>query len=151
MMEGETLAKVPKILQPHINSAFPATTCQVASVLPNGYAQITMRGSVLVFDDEHIAWWERGSGTTTDNLKDGDKVTVFYRNPKLREDGTLPAGGVARFYGIAKVVKSGDLRDQIWDKVVQPEKDRDPERKGWAVLMKVERAESLTGKPLTLD
>jgi hypothetical protein len=144
------LARIPKVLQPHINGAFPATTCQVATVLPNGYAQITMRGSVLVFDDEHIAFWERGKGTTNSNLQDGSKVTIFYRNPKLREDGTLPAGGVARFYGVAKLHKSGEMRDKIWDKVVQPEKDRDPERKGFAVLVKVERAEDLSGNALTL-
>ena len=145
------MAKVPKVLQPHINGAFPATTAQVASVLPNGYAQITMRGSLMVFDDEHIAWWERGKGTTTGNLKDGDKVTVFYRNPKLREDGTLPAGGVARFYGTVKLHKAGDTREQIWAKVVQPEKDRDPEQKGWGVLMAVERAEDLGGNALKLE
>jgi hypothetical protein len=28
--------------------------------LPNGFAQITPRGSTMVFDDEHIALWERG-------------------------------------------------------------------------------------------
>ncbi len=145
------MAKVPKILQPHINSAFPALTCQVATVLPNGYAQVTMRGSVLVYDDEHIGFWERGKGSTTENIHDGSKVTIFYRNPKLREDGTLPGGGVARFYGTAKVYKDGEMRDKVWDKVVQPEKDRDAERKGYAVLVKIERAEDLGGKPLTLD
>jgi hypothetical protein len=34
---------------------------------------------------------------------------------------------------------------------VQPEKDRDPEKKGFAVLIAVERAEDLEGKPLDLD
>jgi len=33
---------------------------------------------------------------------------------------------------------------------VQPEKDRDPEKKGYAVLIKVERAEDLDGKPLDI-
>jgi hypothetical protein len=32
---------------------------------------------------------------------------------------------------------------------VQPEKDRDPEKKGFAVLIKIERAEDLNGAPLT--
>lgn len=145
------MAKVPKVLQPHINAAFPATTCQVATVLPNGYAQVTMRGSVLVFDDEHLAFWERGKGSTDENLKDGTKVTIFYRNPKLREEGILPAGGVARFYGTAKIAKDNPLKDQIWNKVVKAEQDRDPEKKGFGVLVTVERAEDLSGNPLKLD
>jgi len=62
----------------------------------------------------------------------------------------LPKGGIARFYGTATVVKSGPHYDAVWAKLVQPEKDRDPEKKGYAVLIKVERAEDLEGIPLTL-
>ena len=47
--------------------------------------------------------WERGKGSTNENLVDGTKVTIYFRNPKLRESGALPAGGIARFYGVAKV------------------------------------------------
>ena len=32
--------------------AFPDDVCLVGTVLPNGFAQITPRGSTLVFDDE---------------------------------------------------------------------------------------------------
>jgi hypothetical protein len=145
------VAKIPKTLHEHINTAFPATPCLVGTVLPNGFAQITPRGSVLVFDDEHLAIWERGKGSTNAELKDGTKLTVFFRKPALREAGVLPAGGVARFYGTAKLHKSGPIRDQVWAKVVQPEKDRDPEQKGFAVLIKIERAEDLSGNPLKLD
>jgi hypothetical protein len=35
--------------------------------------------------------------------------------------------------------------------LIQPEKDRDPEKKGFAVLVKIERAEDLSGKPLSLS
>ena len=52
------MAKIPTVLHDHINSAFPANTCQVATVLPDGYAQVTLRGSVMVFDDERLATWE---------------------------------------------------------------------------------------------
>ena len=60
----------------------------------------------------------------------------------------LPAGGVARFYGTAKIYKSGPVYDQVWTKLIQPEKDRDPEKKGFAVLISVERVEDLGGKPV---
>jgi len=144
------VASIPKPLQEHINTAFPATPCLVATVLPHGFAQVTPRGSVLVFDDEHLAIWERGMGTTNAGLQDGSKITVFFRKPALRESGMLPKGGIARFYGTAKLHKSGPTRDAVWSKVVQPEKDRDPEQKGWAVVIKVDRAEDLDGTPLNI-
>jgi uncharacterized protein len=143
------LAKIPEVLHEHINTAFPANVCLVATVLPNGFAQVTPRGSVLVFDDEHLAFWERSRGTTNENLKDGAKITIFFRKPQLRELGILPRGGIARFYGIATIHKSGPTYEEVWARVVQPEKDRDPDKKGFAVLIKVERAEDLGGVPLT--
>ena len=78
------MAMIPKTLQPHINTAFPEHVCLVGTVQPNGYAQITPRGSTMVFDDDHIALWERGKGSTTASLHDGAKVTVYFRKPQLR-------------------------------------------------------------------
>ena len=144
------MATIPNVLHEHINSAFPATPCLVGTVLPNGFAQVSPRGSTMVFDDQHIALWERGKGSTNANLKDGTKVTVFFRKPQLREAGVLPKGGVARFYGTATLHKSGAAYEEIWRRLVQPEKDRDPDKKGFAVLIRVERAEDLDGQPLAL-
>jgi len=145
------VATIPKTLQPHINTAFPDFVCLVGTVQPDGYAQISPRGSTMVFDDNHLALWERGKGSTTAALSDGTKVTVYFRKPQLRADGVLPKGGIARFYGTAKIVKSGPQYDQVWTKLVQPEKDRDPDKKGFAVLIKIDRAEDLDGAPLTLE
>ncbi len=145
------MAKIPKVLQPHINTAFPANVCLVGSVLPNGFAQITPRGGTMVFDDEHIALWERGKGSTSASLKDGTALTVFFRKPQLREEGILPKGGIARFYGRAKIHKSGPVYEKVWERLVQPEKERDPNKAGFAVLIEIERAEDLDGAPLTLD
>jgi hypothetical protein len=38
----------------------------------------------------------------------------------------------------------------VWRRLIQPEKDRDPEKRGFAVLIKIERAEDLDGAPLTM-
>jgi hypothetical protein len=104
----------------------------------------------MVFDEEHLAIWERGKGTTNENLTDGTKVTVFFRKSQLRELGILPKGGIARFYGVAAIHKSGPVYEEIWRRLIQPEKDRDPEKKGYGVLIKVDRAEDLGGAPLDL-
>src|ERR1700733_14995110 len=138
------MAKIPKVLNEHINTAFPANVCLLGSILPNGFAQVTPRGGTMVYDDEHIGLWERGSGSSAQAMHDGSKLTSYFRKPSLREDGTLPRGGIARLYGTAKVY------EEVWRRLVQPEKDRDPEKKGYAVLITVERAEDLAGQALNL-
>jgi hypothetical protein len=145
------VSKIPKVLQSHINSAFPADVCLVGSVLPNGFAQVTPRGSTMAFDDSHIALWERGKGSTSANIAEGTPLTVYFRKSQLRQDGVLPKGGIARFYGRAHIHKSGPQYEEVWRRLVQPEKDRDPDKKGYAVLIEIERAEDLDGEPLKLD
>lgn len=144
------MAKIPKVLHEHINTAFPVNVCLLATVLPNGFAQVSPRGSMMVFDDEHLAMWERGKGTTNQNLTDGAKVTIFFRKSQLRETGILPKGGIARFYGVATLHKSGPVYEEIWNRIIQPEKDRDPQKKGYGVIIEVQRAEDLDGAPLDL-
>jgi hypothetical protein len=142
------LAKIPQALHEHINTAYPANVCVIGTVLPNGFAQITPRGSVMVYDDEHIALWERGRGTTAGNLVDGTAVTLFMRKTALRDAGLLPKGGILRLYGCAKVHKSGPVYDEVWKRLIEPEKKNDPDKKGYAALVAVERAEDLAGQPL---
>jgi hypothetical protein len=143
------MATIPKALHEHIDTAFPDYVCLVATVLPNGYAQVTPRGSTMVFDDEHFALWERGRGSTNAILGDGTKITIFFRKRPLR-DTILPKGGVARFYGTAKIHKSGPVYEEVWRRLIEPEKKSDPEKKGFAVLIRVERAEDLGGAPLQI-
>lgn len=145
------MAKVPTALREAINVPVPTDVCLVATVLPDGFAQVTPRGSAMVFDDEHFALWERGKGSTNANLADGAKVTIYYQNSQLRKDGVLPLAGIARLYGNAELHKSGPIYDEVWERLIQYEKDRDPEKKGFAVLIAIERAEDLSGKPLDPD
>src|SRR5215469_8384771 len=137
-MKETAVAKIPKVLQSHIDTAFPTNVCLVGSVLPNGFAQVTPRGSTMVYDDGHLALWERGKGSTNASLSDGTPLTVYLRKPQLREEGVLPKGGIARFYGRAKIHKSGAVYDEVWRRLVQLEKDRDPQKTGHAVLIEIE-------------
>jgi hypothetical protein len=143
------LAIIPKVLHEHINTALPDYVCLVGTVLPDGFVQITVRGSVFVYDDEHLGMWERGRGRTADHIEEGSKVTVFFRKRPIRET-LLPKGGVARFYGVAKVYKSGAMRDEIYGRIVEGEQKADAEKKGFGVLIKIERAEDLAGAPLAI-
>src|SRR6202040_2897519 len=99
----------------------------------------------------HIAVGERGKGPTNETLADGTPLPVYFRKPQLREEGVLPKGGIARFYGKAKIHKTGPVYEEVWRRLVQPEKDRDPNKAGYAVLIEIERAEDLDGEPLKLE
>lgn len=142
------MATIPKNLHEAVNTAFPDEVCLVGTSLPNGFVQISPRGSAMVFDDENLALWERGHGSTNVNLNDGSKVTVFLRRRGLRADGTLPKGGIARFYGTAKIYKSGPIYDEVWNRLIEQEKKRDAGKAGFAVLIHIERSEDLEGEIL---
>jgi hypothetical protein len=141
------MGTIPKKLHELVNTAFPMNVCLIGSTLPNGFAQITPRGSTFVYDDDRIMLWERGRGSTSEHMKDGDKLTVYYQNFDKRD--VLPAGGIARLYGTARIYKSGPVYDKVWEMTIPPEKERDPEKKGYAVLIKIERAEDLLGQLIT--
>ena len=148
------MARIPKILQAHIDASYPDYVCLLGVSLPDGFAQISPRGSIMVYDDEHFGLWERGveagKGTTDQLLRDGTKLTVFFRKQPLREPLSL-RGGIVRFYGAAQVHRSGPVYDEVWRRLIEPEKKNDPEKKGFGVLLKVDRVEDLSGKPLPFD
>lgn len=142
------MVKIPEWIHAHIDGAFPKNVCLVATVSDNGIPSIGPKGSVLVYDDETIAYWERAMRGSWENLKANPNVTIFFRNPELRASGELPGGGAARFWGTAEVVEGGAVREAVWDRVVDAEKERDPDKKGVAVLVKINRAEHLNGNLL---
>jgi hypothetical protein len=145
--------KIPKKLQPQIDNAYEEEyeVPLIGIALPDGYVHITPRGSTQVYDDEHFSFWIRGRGTTDKLLQDGGKLSVFFRKLKLRSEGVLPIGGIARFFGTVAVHRSGSVYDKVWERLIPSEKKWDPDKKGFAVLLKVERAEDLFGQPLQID
>lgn len=150
------MSKIPGALHEYINTAFPQNVCLVGTVRPDGFANISPRGSVQVVDGATLGLWDRGGRASSDALADGDKLTVYFRNPALSAvarggNGLLAAGGIARFYGSAELHREGALYEQVWDNMVQPERDADADKKGFAVLIRVELAEDLRGQPLPED
>jgi hypothetical protein len=102
-----------------------------ASASKAGMPDIAYKGSAMVFDDEHIAFWERALGTTFANLKENPGACVLYRNAATR---------VAwKMFGEAQVLTEGPVRQQIMDRTIQFELDRDPERKGAAILIRIDK------------
>jgi predicted pyridoxine 5'-phosphate oxidase superfamily flavin-nucleotide-binding protein len=113
--------------------------CLVATASADGMPDVSYRGSVLSFDREHLAFWERVKGMTLENLEANPAICIFYRNPQTRAQW--------RFYGIATVLKDGPVREAIMERVHPFEIGQDPERTGYAVLIRVdlvrERSETI--------
>jgi predicted pyridoxine 5'-phosphate oxidase superfamily flavin-nucleotide-binding protein len=114
------------------------TPCLVATASKDGLPSIGYKGSVMVFDDESLAYWERTLQGTLQNVEDNPNVMILFRDP-----GTRAAW---RFVGQATIHKGGPLRDQVMARTVQAELDRDPERKGYAVIVKVDKVLPVTGQ-----
>jgi uncharacterized protein len=114
------------------------TPCLVATASKDGIPNIGYKGSVMVFDDESLAYWERTHQGTLQNVEDNPQVMILFRDPASR--------AAWRFVGEATVHKDGPLRDQVMARTVQAELDRDPERKGYAVIVKVDKVLPLSGQ-----
>ncbi len=150
------MSKIPEALHEHINDAFPQNVCLVGSIREDGFAQISPRGSVQVVDGDTLGIWDRGGRASSEALVDGAKLTVYFRNPALSAvarggNGLLPVGGIARFYGAAELHHEGAAYEQVWNNMVQQERDADPDKKGFAVLIRVALAEDLRGSALPED
>jgi uncharacterized protein len=114
------------------------TPCLVATASKDGTPNIGYKGSVMVFDDESLAYWERTLQGSLHNVEENPKVMVLFRDPATR--------AAWRFLGKATVHKDGALREEVMRRTVQAELDRDPERKGVAVIVKVDKVLPLAGQ-----
>ena len=114
------------------------TPCLVATVSADGTPNVGYKGSVMVFDDESLAYWERTRQGTLSNVEKNPNVMVLFRDPATR--------AAWRFVGKATIHKDGSLREQVMAQTVKAELDRDPERKGYAVIVKVDKVLGITGQ-----
>ena len=114
--------------------------CLVGTATKDGQPQISPKGSVMVFDDETLAYWERAKRSGLANLEENPKVVVYYSHPVKRIRW--------RFYGEASIHESGPVREDVMSRTVQAELDRDPEREGVAVLIRVDQVGELSGNIL---
>lgn len=103
----------------------------VATSSGSGMPDLVYKGSLMVFDGEHLAFWERALGTTLRNLQENPQVCVMYRNPATRM--------AWKMFGVAELHEGDGTRDEVMKRTIQLELDRDPERKGIGVVIRVDR------------
>lgn len=115
------------------NNLEDGTPTLIISADPTGSPDVAFKGSTLVLDDDHLAYWERSLNEQIAQVEANPQVVVLYRNPAKYKIPHM------RIYGEAVVHKAGAVRDDVMSKVVQRELDQDPDRKGFAVVIKVNR------------
>jgi general stress protein 26 len=114
--------------------------CILATVSAAGEPDIGYKGSMMIFDDESLAYWERTRRQHLKNVLENPKVVVLFRDTK--------AGVNWRFHGVATVHDQGAVRDQVMARTVTAELDKDPERKGSAVVIRVDKVTNFGGQVL---
>ena len=114
--------------------------CILATASASGWPNMSYRGSVVVFSDDSLAYWDRSKRQSLQDITDNPQVCIMFRHPQKRI--------VWRFFGTATVYHEGPIREQVMARVVQPELDRDPQRQGVAVVVQVDRILSVTGEVL---
>lgn len=130
-----------------INSAWDdGAPCLLATQGGHG-PNISPKGSMVVFDDDHLAYWERTKKQALSNLEHDNRVCVIYANFKAQRDGILPSGFL-RFYGQAELHESGPIRDKIFALLTPREQTHAGADTGIGVLIKITRAGDVRGNPL---
>ena len=113
------------------NAITNGTPCILATASKAGEPHMSFRGSVMVFDDASLAFWDRVKRQSLQHITENPQVCVLFRHPQKRI--------IWQFVGEATVHPSGPVREQVMARVVQPELDRDPERQGVAVVIRVNK------------
>ena len=115
--------------------------CILATVSGSGEPDIGYKGSMMVFDDQSLAYWERTRRQHLHNVRENPKVIVLFRDTKTR--------AAWRFHGTATVHEDGPVREQVMARTVKDELDKDPERKGAAVVIRLDKITNMAGQVLS--
>jgi hypothetical protein len=102
---------------------------------------------MVVYDDDHLAYWERSKKQALDNLGHEKRVCIMYANFKAQRDGVLDSGFL-RFYGTAELHESGQIREAIFQLLLPREQTHAGADTGIGVLVKINRAADVRGQPL---
>ena len=122
------------------NALADRVPCILATALPDGHPSVGHRGSVLVFTDDTLAYWERTMRAGLEHVEANPQVVIMYRNPATRQ--------AWKFFGRATVHRDGEVRERVLARVVQQELDRDPDRRGFAVTVELDRIQLMNGELL---
>ena len=109
---------------------------------------VSPKGSMMIFDDQHLAYWERSKKQALANLQHDNRVVVIYSNMQAQRDKVLESG-ILRFYGTAELHESGPMHDAIFARLNERESTHVGADTGVGVLIRMARAEDVRGKSIS--
>lgn len=107
----------------------------LAAVGPDGKPVLSFRGSTQTYSDDQLGLWIRnGQGGTLSAIQANPNVVLVYRS------ATTP---VLQFHGRAWVAESDQQRSRVFESAPERERGADPERKGVAIIIDLDRVEGV--------
>ena len=116
-----------------INGALDNGTPVIAAYVDrDGQPQLSLRGTTQVYSADQVALWIRNpEGGLVAALLDNPRLTFFYRDPATRANYQIQGRG--------RVEADPRVRDVVFDNSPEREQAIDPERRGVAVVVDVDR------------
>jgi len=114
-----------------INNALAEGTFCVLATCGDDGPDVGFKGSMQVFDNEHLCYWERTRSGHLANLRSDPRVAVMYFSGQRAK--------YLRMYGRAELHEDGPMREQIMARTPAPELEKDPDGRGIGVLIRVDR------------
>ena len=110
------------------------TPITVAYVDQNGQPRLSLRGTTQVFSDDQLAIWIRNpEGGLLSAIENNPRLTLLYRDPATRT--------TYQFYGRGRIDRSEETADQVYSNSPDLERNMDPQRRGIAVVVDLDRVE----------
>lgn len=135
MSEPAALVLTPEIKQLVNDALTNGAPLLLAAVSADGKPVLSFRGSVQVASDNQLSLWVRnGQGGTLEAIRRNPNVALAYRS------ATTP---VVQFHGRARIAEDDAERAQVFERAPDRERAADPERKGVAVLIDLDRVEGV--------
>jgi hypothetical protein len=107
----------------------------LAAVSTDKRPVVSFRGSVQTYSDDQFGLWARNrEGGTLDAIRANPNVVLVYRS------ATTPA---LQFHGRARIAEDEAERSRVFESAPAREQAADPERKGAAVIIDLDRVEGV--------
>ncbi len=114
--------------------------CVMATASPGGLPNAGYRGSILVYDDESLAYRERGQAPALQALEESPRVVILFR------DSATGVGWKLRC--TAELYREGPVRRQVMQRLAANGLIQDPDGEGCAVVLRVDQVLTLFGEVL---
>jgi len=136
-----TELKLTDEIKDAVNNAFGARRPMViAYVDESGAPQMSYRGTTQAFSDTQLAIWVRNpEGRILESLEKNPAVALLYGYFEEKDRGFM------FFRGRARRDDSEAVRKQIYERAHEFEQEKDPERKGVAVVIDLDSVDGFFG------